>query len=407
MRRRSHPPRVPDHIGTRYECERVGADGGNYARHVTATVEEILAIVEDRSGRTPSGDESFFEGLELLSIGLDQPSVRPGGRSIISSEIANQLINRLRVDAHHAANPHLASSPVTAPIVILGLPRSGTTALSYLLDCSPDVRSLLNWEAVMSVPPPSAETLRTDQRCLEMLEFQQAVFPKIDPPPPHWEWADGPTECTFVLAQDVKSVMWDARLPLPAHRDWIESCDMASAYRHHRRTLQVLQSEAPGQWVLKMPAHAFFIDALLAEYPDARIIWTHRDPIRCVASFLDLAGFSQRLSLGEPNRNWNVETFPPRLAEYIRRADRALAGRDVLHVHYRDLVGDPVNTGIAALQWAGLPVDGSAIESMRSWVNADPLRRPRTRPYALADWGLEPTDLDPVFADYAATHDLN
>ncbi len=373
---------------------------------MTPTVEEILAIVEDRSGRTPSGDESFFEGLELLAVALDQPSVRPGGRSIIISEIANQLVNRLQVDAHHADNPDLASTSVDAPIVILGLPRSGTTALSYLLDCSPDVRSLLNWEAVMSVPPPTGATLRTDPRCLEMLEFQRAVFPKIDPPPPHWEWADGPTECTFVLSQDVKSVMWDARLPLAVHRDWIASCDMATAYRHHRRTLQILQSEAPGQWVLKMPAHAFFIDALLNEYPDARIIWTHRDPIRCVASFLDLAGFSQRLSLGEPDRDWNVETFPSRLAEYIRRADRALTGRNVLHVDYRDLVGDPVGTGIEALRWARLEVSDHTTAAMQAWVDADPLRRPRTAPYSLADWGLEPSDLDPIFDDYASAHNL-
>ena len=378
----------------------------NYAAVVSATVDEILALVDDRSGLAPSGDESFFEGLTLIATALDQPSVRRGGRAIIVSEIANQLVNRLRVDAHHAANPDLAAAPVDAPIVILGLPRSGTTALSYLLDCSPDVRSLLNWEAVMSVPPPTSATLRTDHRCLEMLEFQRAVFPSIDPPPPHWEWADGPTECTFVLAQDAKSVMWDARLPLPEHREWIESCDMTTAYRHHRRTLQILQSEAPGQWVLKMPAHAFFIDALLAEYPDARIIWTHRDPIRCVASFLDLAGFSQRLSLGEPDREWIVETFPRRLADYIRRAEHALAGHDVLHVDYADLVANPVETGTSALRWAGLEVADQTEAAMRAWVDADPLRRPRTTPYSLADWGLEPTDLDPIFHDYARTHGL-
>jgi hypothetical protein len=378
----------------------------NYAADVPSTVDEILALAEDRGGLVPTGDESFFEGLGLLATALDQPNVRRGGRSMIISEIANQLVNRLRVDAHHAAHPRLAAQPVDAPIVILGLPRSGTTALSYLLDRSPDVRSLLNWEAVMSVPPPTSATLRTDPRCIEMLEFQRAVFPAIDPPPPHWEWADGPTECTFVLAQDAKSVMWDARIPLAEHREWIESCDMAAAYRHHRRTLQILQSEAPGQWVLKMPAHAFFIDALLAEYPDARIIWTHRDPIRCVASFLDLAGFSQRLSLGEPDRDWIVETFPRRLADYIRRAERALAGRNVLHVNYDELVGDPIGTGTSALRWAGLDVSDQTVEAMQRWVDADPLRRPRTTPYSLADWGLEPTDLDPIFHDYACAHGL-
>lgn len=256
----------------------------------------------------------------------------------------------------------------------------------------------------MSVPPPTTATLTTDERCLEMMEFQKAVFPAIDPPPPHWEWADGPTECTFVLAQDCKSVMWDARLPSVEHRAWIDSCDMTSAYEQHRRTLQLLQSNAPGQWVLKMPAHAYFIDALLATYPDARIVWTHRDPYKSVASFLDLMGFSQRLSLGEPDRDWIVETFPPRLADYIRRTEAAVAGRDVLHVHYDELVGAPVEASRAVLDWIGLPADDATDTAMAQWIADDPIRRPRTAPYALADWGLDRGDLDPLFGDYASTY---
>ena len=128
--------------------------------------------------------------------------------------------------------------------------------------------------------------------------------------------------------------MWGNRVPSEDYRTFIESCDMVPAYRHHKRTLQVLQSDAPGRWVLKMPAHAYFIDGLLAVYPEAKIIWTHRDPYKSVASFLDLGGFAHTLSLGEPDRESIRSTYPPRLADYIRRAEAALADHNVHHVRY-------------------------------------------------------------------------
>ena len=118
-------------------------------------------------------------------------------------------------------------------------------------------------------------------------------------------------------------------------------------------------------------------------------------------------GFSQRLSLGEPDRDWIVETFPPRLADYIRRAEVALRDRDVLHVHYDDLVGRPVDAARTVLDWIGLPADDATDAAMDRWIADDPIRRPRTAPYSLADWGLDRSDLDPLFADYASTYGVH
>ena len=350
------------------------------------------------------GRDSWREGLDLIATAFTDERVTAGGRSMLAAEAVNYLANRFLVDDWHSRHPHLADTAVEEPVFILGLPRTGTTVVSYLLDQDPQWRSLLNWEAVMSVPPPTTDTLRSDPRCLEMLEFQRAVLPGLDPPPPHWEWADGPTECTFLLAQDFRSAMWDTRLPSPAYREFIETCDMAPAYRHHRRTLQVLQSEAPGRWMLKMPAHAYFIDGLLEVYPDARIIWMHRDPVTAVASFLDLAGFGQALSLGTPDADWIRTTYPRRLGDYIRRAESALADRDVHHVQYTDVTADPIGVIGGIYQWLGVELDASVEAGMRQWILDDPIRKPRKRPYALADWDLTVDDLDPVFGEYAARY---
>ena len=113
--------------------------------------------------------------------------------------------------------------------------------------------------------------------------FKAANIPMV-----HWDEADGPTECMFVQNQDFKAYLWEAFMPTPEYAEWLLRTDMTSAYAYERVVLQLLQSRAPGTWSLKMPSHAVHIDALLATFPDARIVWAHRDPFTAAASFLRL-----------------------------------------------------------------------------------------------------------------------
>ena len=214
---------------------------------------------------------------------------------------------------------------------------------------------------------------------MKRLEFQRKVLPHIDPPPPHWEWADGPTECTFLLSGDFKSLMWDSRLPDPDYSAFISTCDMTSAYAYHRRAIQVLQTHTDGRWILKMPAHAFFIEALLNEYPDASVIWAHRDPTTVVASFLDLIGFAHTISMGAADADWIRSTYPQRLVEYVRRGEAALESRDVHHLHYDLLLADPIAAVAEIYAWLGAGLTSDTAAAMRAWLEADPIRRPRSR----------------------------
>ena len=175
--------------------------------------------------------------------------------------------------------------------MVLGLPRTGTSLASYLLDQDPRRRSLLTWEAEDSVPPSTPETLRTDPRCLKKkgeLEVLAEGLKAANIPLVHWDEADGPTECLFVQNQDFKAYLWESFMPTPEYAEWLLATDMTSAYAYERKVLQMLQSRAPGTWSLKMPSHAVHIEALLATYPDVRIVWAHRDPFQATASFLRL-----------------------------------------------------------------------------------------------------------------------
>ena len=377
---------------------------GDYRDGSAISADRLITDAIGQAGTDDFGSDSFRPGLDLLCDGLRGNEVRPGGRAMLANEAMRMLINRLRIVDWRSRS---AGRPVEAPIVILGLPRTGTTALSYLLDQDPQFRSLLNWEATQSAPPPTDATLRCDERCTELLEFQRAIIDSIDPPPPHWEWADGPTECTFVLAQDFKTVMWESRLPNPAYRDFITTCDMGSAYAYHRSVLEVLGATTSGRWVLKMPAHAYFVDALLAEYPDAQIVWTHRDPLAATASFLDLISFSHGLTLGQANTEWIVGTYPDRLVEQVERPMRALADSDVYHFHYARYIGDPLGEIAALYNWLGVELTAPVRSAMQNWLDADPLEVSRRQRSSLADYDIDSAALEQRFAEYTDTYDVD
>src|SRR6201987_316636 len=254
--------------------------------------DELVSRACERAGLDDFGGDSWREGLRLLVDSVEStPGVNPGGRDFVYGQFIDALWNRLRVVDYLRRHPEVAEERVERPLVILGLPRTGTSLASYLLDQDPQRRSLLTWEAETSVPPPTPESLRTDPRCLKKkaeLEVLAEGLKAANIPMVHWDEADGPTECLFVQNQDFKAYLWEAFMPTSTYADWLLDADMSSTYAHERVVLQLLQSRAPGTWSLKMPSHAVHIDALLATFPDARIVWAHRAPFTAAASFLRL-----------------------------------------------------------------------------------------------------------------------
>ena len=167
--------------------------------------------------------------------------IAPHGRDYLIENIVAALSNRLRVTDYVQHHPEVREEKIERPVVILGMPRTGTTVISYLLDCDPARRSLLHWEPVHPVPPATTETLRTDPRCLALLEEQKQIVDyaiKAKMPLPHWEDADGPTEDMFLHAQDFKGLSWDSFLSTSRYAEWlIDEADMTSAYEYQKLVL--------------------------------------------------------------------------------------------------------------------------------------------------------------------------
>src|SRR5246127_1973735 len=235
--------------------------------HTTQHIPEVERLVTracERANLDDFGGDSWREGLTLLVHTVDSaPDVSEGGRDYVYGQFVDALWNRLRVVDYVKQHPAVAAERIERPLVVLGLPRTGTSLASYLLDQDHDRRSLLTWEAENSIPPPSPDTLRTDPRCLKKkaeLDTLAEGLTAANIPMVHWDEADGPTECMFVQNQDFKAYLWEAFMPTSAYADWLLDADMTSTYAYQRSVLQLLQSRAPGTWSLKMPSHAVHID---------------------------------------------------------------------------------------------------------------------------------------------------
>ena len=380
---------------------------------MTTPLSDLVTRACERAGLDDFGEDTWRYGLRLLVDTCESaPGVNPGGRDFVYGQFVDALWNRLRVVDYVKRHPEVNDQRIERPLVVLGLPRTGTSLASYLLDQDPLRRSLLTWEAEDSVPPSTPDTLRTDPRCLKKkaeLDVLAEGLKAANIPMVHWDEADGPTECLFVQNQDFKAYLWEAFMPTPAYADWLLHTDMSSAYVYERTVLQVLQSRAPGTWSLKMPSHAVHIETLLATFPDARIVWAHRDPFKSTASFLRLNYLSRAVLGADIDIDVVVPNVLRQLKEHIARplAVRRRIGDDrFFDLHYAELMRDPITVMRGLYQWAGDGLTNSTERAMRDWLDTHPQDRFGVAPYSLEGSGVTRSDLEPVFAEYLSVFDV-
>jgi hypothetical protein len=374
-------------------------------------VERLVTAACERAGLDDFGADGWREGLEVLVASVESaPGATDGGRGYVYGQFVDALWNRLRVVDYLKAHPEVADERVERPLVVLGLPRTGTSLASYLLDQDPMRRSLLTWEAEDSVPPSTADTLYTDPRCLKKkaeLQVLAEALKAANIPLVHWDEADGPTECIFVQGQDFKAYLWEAFMPNAVYADWLLDADMSSAYAYERAVLQLLQSRASGCWSLKMPSHAVHIEALLKEFPDARLVWAHRDPFKSTASFLRL-NYLSRAVLGADA----CDVVPNVLRQLRAHVERPMLTRKRIgdhrffDLHYSELMRDPVGVMRSLYDWAGDELTPPTEKAIVGWLQRNPQDRYGTQAYSLEGSGVTRADLEPIFDEYLSAFDV-
>jgi hypothetical protein len=216
-------------------------------------VDEMLTQAARETGLDRFDSESFREGLEILVDDANRIQDRTeAARDNFEQGIVRYLKTRLRVADHIRHHPEVAEAPIRRPVIVLGIPRTGTTLASNLLATDPQRRSLLAWEADDPIPPPTTETLYSDPRALARLDDEQKMLAQ-NPTAGRFYRSSAvyPTECTFIQGHDFKSLFWESHGPLPAYAEWILQADMTSAYHYHRRFLQVRSPRRRGFGTLR------------------------------------------------------------------------------------------------------------------------------------------------------------
>jgi Sulfotransferase family len=390
---------------------------GEYSQYQgVATADDVLKLAAQRTGLTEIDSDSWRDCLTIMLDELNSaPAFTPFGRERILTDATGALGRRLQIHDYIQSHPGVLDAPVERPLIVLGMPRTGTTVISYLLDQDPARRSLLHWQCVDPIPPASTECLRSDPRCLALLEEQSKILAMVTQAKvalPHWEDADGPTEDMFIHNQDFKGLSWDSFLSTRRYAEWLlDEADMSSTYEYQKRYLQVLQSTAPGTWSLKMPSHSVHIEALLRVFPDARLVWAHRDPYRATGSLANLWKLPKGMTLHADavdleamgrDAMWQMRYHVERP---LRARERIGADR-FFDMYYHEMMRDPMDVMRRIYDWAGDPLTAETEARMRNWLEAHPQDRFGPNSYSLDQYGLSVEQLEPVFDEYLDTFDI-
>ena len=383
----------------------LGDDGRSL---VELDAECLIAAAERTTGLAAWGDDSFREPLGVLCGALEADAqLHLLGRIFARSELQRILQARLRVVDWRAEHPEVEGESVERPIFITGLGRSGTTLLHELLAQDPANRVPHLWETFFPVPPPedasTSEDLRIQAADAE-ITLMDAAIPAFTAM--HENAGHLPTECIFLFAQEMVTDMFTGEFRVPSYTMWVAGCDKAPLYASHRRLLQLLQSrDRRARWVLKAPSHLSALPALFAEYPDARVVWTHRDPLRVVGSLCNLMATLHWMRSDHVDYAAIVAAMSfglPYLCNEVReqRARGELPEDRIADLRYADLVEDPLACvrGLYA-DW-GETLSGEAETRMRAYLEARATRPGTAHEYDFATTGLDVGSARARVADY-------
>lgn len=370
---------------------------------------DLLEAARRSTGLSDFGSDDFREPLRRLLGALEaEADLTLLGRVAARRDLTGLLITRLALEEDRKRFPGIAAERLAAPIFIIGLPRTGSTAIHHLLAQDPDSRAPQAWEVMYPSPPPSRETYATDPRIaraaaqLRWLDWLAPDFRTIHP-----VGAQLPLECIAIMSASFRATRFQTTYNVPSYEAWLGQQDMRPAYAFHRRFLQHLQWRAPGdRWVLKAPSHVFAFDALLATYPDARIVQTHRDPLAAVASVASLSSVLHRAF----SRHREPALFGREVADRwseglvrtveLRRTGRVAADR-LVDVHYDELLVDPMAVVRRIYAQLQMPLSAVAEARMREFAARNPRDRHGPHRYALDTFGLDSRDLALRFKAYS------
>ena len=371
-------------------------------------VAELLQRAQAATSLADFGDDSFREGMEILVAAIDaEARLTDVGRAAYDAQLVDLLANRLKVEHWYRLHPEIDEQEIVAPLIGLGLPRTGSSALSCMLAEDPAVRSIRGWEAQEPCPPPETATQYSDPRIAKaeaMMERRARMFPRMQMMLP--STATTPTECQTFMAYDFKSQLFQAFVHVPSYVEWLNyKADLVPTYRYVQRVLKILQWRCPPRrWRLKNPSHSLFIDALAQVFPDARFWMTHRDVANVIPSVADLYFELTKAFAEQVDKVW-LGKMTADFCELGMR--RMMAFRDAgndhrfFDIYFAPFQKDPYPILTRLYAWLGEELTSTTLERMEAWRRNSPRDKHGSHTYDVAEFGIDAGQLRRRFAFYS------
>jgi hypothetical protein len=359
---------------------------------------ELQRRATKQTGLSDFGDSSYRQGFERLLASLNEEAhLSPLGSLIAREEILTALTNRLQLEAHHQRHPEIGAAPIVSPIIIIGMGRSGTTILHELLALDSNNRTPATWEVDMPFPAPETATYGSDPRIAAIqsrLDRTDQIIPDFKKI--HRMGATLPQECVRWTTGEFASLIFGTTYDVPNYCNWLlKEADLAPAYRFHRRFLQLLQWKCPAErWVLKSPGHLWSLKEMLAAYPDARLIQTHRDPLKTTSSLASLitnlrvmaSDQVDAIAIGKEWAEWNALA----LNESVRvRKSGLIRGEQVMDVSFYEFMEDPLRQVQSIYDFFGMELSASTRKKMQDYLAANTAEKHGAHQYRFGDFGLD------------------
>lgn len=367
----------------------------------------MLGEAMRRTGLTDFGDPQFEDGLQALLTSAERDaSLHFLGRISLRRSVVESLVNRLLLVETQKRKPEVFDAPLIPPLIVLGLPRSGTTYLHRLLAEDPAHHAPPFWELVRPLQQPGERDNRREIISQELV-WRKRVAPELDRK--HFITADTPEECLFMLGATFEALLFWVLAPVQSYIEWYITQDHTRKYQEYRAWLQVLQAATPGKrLVLKAPEHTGALAALLHAVPEAQIVQTHRDPVSAYASFNSLIATTHATSSTRANVERMAATNLRLLETEIMRnlAAREAIPEVVYDVRYDALVADPIKAVQDVYDRFGLNPSVIYRARLAAYVEEYPRTKHGSHRYALEDYGMSEAHVRTRLAAYYEQFDL-
>jgi len=368
--------------------------------------EPLHEIAIEATGLDDFGDSHYRQGLKVLLSclegGCDLSDV---GWYATKLKITHVLKRRLLAEQAFKTRPKALSHEIRRPLVITGLVRTGSTALHYLLARDPNRQCLPYWLAEYPQPKPPLDTWQTQpdfqasKRSLDMMYDAAPDLKAI-----HFMTAEGPEECGHLMAQTFTDDYWECGMSAPEYVQWYEGCDMEPTYRQHKKLLQYISAPDPQTpWLLKYPVHMKHLASFLKVYPDALVVWTHRDPAKVMSSYASLLCGFRFLNVNHVDK---TQVALEQVEIWAAAAERAINIRrkqkpeQFYDLYFQDFVADPIAAVRRIYEYFDLKWNDECESALNAWQADNPRDKHGRHGHSVADIDLSHEQIRERFASY-------